>query len=148
METLICAIRLHVRGVCASVCVRRPLFRSVSACVHMWVCCSANACVCVWCILLTDVLTAQSSSNLSEEEGAACSDLWKAQKLQMSETRTVSGLWISLFLPPSLFLYSSLYMSIQTQKDLLGENFVFTYPNKYLQISASSWINQWLRGGV
>lgn len=53
-------------------------------------CMSVNTCVCVRCILLIDVLTARPSSNLSEEEEAACSDLWRAQKLQMSETRTGS----------------------------------------------------------
>lgn len=69
METLMCTIHLHVRGVyvCEYMCVRR--------------------------LLLIDVLTAQSSSTLSEKEEAACSE-----KLQMSESRTVSG-----FLMPGSF---------------------------------------------
>lgn len=92
-----CVPFIFMSEVCMSLCV----CVSVGLCLFLFVClrvcvlCSVDACVRVWCVLLIDVLTTQSSSNLSEEEEAACSDLRRAQKLQMSGTRTVSGSWIS-----------------------------------------------------
>lgn len=123
-----------------------PFIFMSEACACVYTCALRSAkcmCVCVWCILLIDVLTAQSSSSLSEEDEAACSDLWRAQKLQMSRSRTASGLWTSFPPTPSLCLFSVLYEREQTdiERSTRGEDFVFTYPNKYLLFLLNKWMN-------
>lgn len=55
-------------------------------------------------------------SNLSEEEEEeeeARFDLWKVQKLQMSETKTLSSLWISISVSPLHYTHITLSMQIQ-----------------------------------
>lgn len=118
-------------------CVPFIFVSEVCTCVCLCVCCVV-LCECVWCILLIDVLTGQMSSNLSEaeeeeEEEAAGSDLWRAQKLQMSETQNSSLLLPLFFLLLRFYTWAHRdVMEIEIESFHSGKNLYLRTPNKYL----------------